>query len=113
MPKIAVLTRDLMFFSQVAETARRAGFDARQAESVDQLEPAATAVVIELRADSDPEALAEALLAAAPGVPLIAFGPHVQKEMLEAAREADFAFVGRRSEIGPRLPDVLRSLATR
>jgi hypothetical protein len=102
-----------MFFSQVAESARRAGFEARQVEAIGQLQAGFAAIVVELRADSEPEGIADALVATVPETPLIAFGPHVQKEMLEAARAADFAFVGRRSEVGPRLPDVLRSLLER
>jgi hypothetical protein len=108
---IAVLTGDLMFFSQVAETARRAGFEARQAETVEEIGDEVDAVLVELRAGNDPADLGGRLAAALPGVPLLAFGPHVQKDLLEAARTSDYAFVGRRSEIGPRLPDVLRSLS--
>jgi hypothetical protein len=111
MPTIAVLTGDLMFFSQVAETARRAGFEACQAETVEQVGAEVDAVVVELRAGGDPADLGRRLALALPGTPLLAFGPHVQKDLLEAARTSDFAFVGRRSEIGPRLPDVLRALA--
>jgi hypothetical protein len=75
---IVLETRDLMFRAKLDAVARAEGY------RVGRTLPAALAVV-ELHG---PEAIERVRGFVAAGVPVIAFGPHVEAALLRAAREA-------------------------
>jgi CheY-like chemotaxis protein len=90
-----MLCDDLIFFSRVAATARARGLVVRQVRSAAALleqakqEPPG-GVILDLHAEGlDVPALLAGLRAACPVVPrTVAFGSHVEADILRAAREA-------------------------
>ena len=113
---------DLIFATKIASTAEVLGVAARPARNVSMLrarleqvddgkanEPV-TCVMVDLELG---EAALELIQAAAGfgGVEVIAFGPHVMTEALEAAAEAGAGLVMARGAFTARLPDLIRGHA--
>lgn len=88
---VVVVTGDLMIGSRVAEFARSNGLKCRQVLpgpfAADP--PSAACVCIDLSAQRGPlSALLEKVAKPAEGGPrVVAFGPHVQEELLQSARD--------------------------
>lgn len=109
-----LLSRDLFFNSKITGTAQALGRRVSVATSHEKaLEKLASdpprVVFVDLGAADlcSPEALA-LLRQAAPSVPFIAFGSHVDTATLNAAREAGCAEVMPRSKLTACLPDLIR-----
>jgi hypothetical protein len=102
---VVVLTPDLMFYSRVAGPAESAGFTPEQAAGASDFDGEASVAVVELRIgmkDEDLRAIREKFA----GARVYGFGPHTQKDLLQAARAAGFDFVGLRSDLH-RLAELL------
>jgi len=116
---VVVLCADLFFTSQIEATARAAGIPLHLVESataaVDQATAsAASRLLVDLSTPGlDPHALMKLLragaAAAGPGTcpQVIGFGPHVQKDLLDAARQAGFDQVMPRSRFSAELSSIL------
>ncbi|OJW24658.1 MAG: hypothetical protein BGO49_06365 [Planctomycetales bacterium 71-10] len=114
-PSGLLLSRDLMFTVKIVSTARELGRTVRAVGRVEQAEAFLTehrprAVFVDLAAGDlvAPESLAK-LMATAPDVPFLAFGPHVDADALEAARAAGCREVMPRSKFTLKLPDLIRT----
>jgi CheY-like chemotaxis protein len=90
-----VLCDDLIFFSRIAEAARAVGLSVRQVRTQAELvttagKHAPGGVILDLHnPDLDLPALLAELHAACPAMPrVIAYGSHVEAEVLRAARKA-------------------------
>ncbi len=102
---IAALVRDLMFASRVRGAAPTAAV-AQKAEDLPRLlGPDTKLVILELEAEGAME-LIPRVMEQAPGARLVAFGPHVLEEKLEAARSAG-AEVMPRGQFVKRLPELV------
>lgn len=112
-----LISPDLFFTSKVTGTAQALGL---RVDSVDDIATAKSrleageigCVLLDLAA---PRVSVAELLAAMPDsarVPIIAFGSHVNVELLESARSAG-AEVMPRSQFSATLPDILRQLLAR
>jgi len=94
MPQGLVLSDDLIFFSRIAEAAKAAGLTVRQARTAAELVALASkrapgGVILDLHNPGlDLPALLAELRAACPTMPrAIAYGSHVEAEVLRAARK--------------------------
>ena len=103
-----LISSDLFFTSKVFGTAQAMGL---RVNAVDDIASAArlsgdaiACVLLDLAA---PRVSVVDVLAAMPGVPVIAFGSHVNVELLEAARSAG-AEVMPRSQFASTLPAILQ-----
>lgn len=103
--EIVALVRDLMFASRVRGAAPDAVVAQRAAGVVEAAGRATTLAIVELEAGGALEAV-RALRERCPEARLIAFGPHVMEEALEAAREAG-AEVLPRGAFVKRLPELV------
>ena len=114
-PSGLLLTRDLMFTSKVVGTGQALGLAIKAVGALDRAEALIAerpprVVFVDLAAGdlTSPEALAR-LMAAAPGVPFVAFGSHVDADALDAARRAGCREVMPRSKFTLQLPDLVRA----
>jgi AmiR/NasT family two-component response regulator len=112
------LISDLMTSSQAASAAQRAGTTLDVALSVDALVAKAeatrpTLVIVDLSHPNLDVAAAIARLKPllAPGGAILAFGPHVQHERLEAARAAGCDAVISRGEFHAKIEQILAQRA--
>jgi len=110
-----LLSRDLMFTVKITGTARELGFAVKvagDAETAAALirEHQPRAVIVDLAAGpvASPEALVQLQEVAGPQTPFVAFGSHVEADVLEAARAAGCREVMPRSKFTRELPDLLR-----
>ena len=101
---VAVLTRDLMFFSAVEGVAGAMGHRAEQVEDVSSAGEFGL-LVADLSGVAPGDVPA---IAALDPLRTAAFVPHVQVEMLAAARAAGIAHVYRRGALANELPGLLR-----
>lgn len=115
LPRVLIVSSDLFFSSQLRSATERAGaaadivMDAAQAASRAQSDRF-DALIIDLEA---PGLNLKPLLGSLPieGRPrVIAFGPHVQEQRLEAARAAGCDQVVSRGQIARGLPELLSSI---
>jgi CheY-like chemotaxis protein len=111
-----VLSDDLIFVSRIAETARAAGLSVRQARTPAELvvlarQNAPAGVIFDLQNPGlDLAALLAELRAACPVMPrVVAYGSHVEAELLRAAREAGCDLVLPRSKF---VKDLDRDIAS-
>lgn len=110
------LVADLMFASRVRGAATAAGVEARTVSRADALLEEARrrrprVVLLDLEARGVDVAALVARLRADPvtsGVPIIAFGSHVNREALQGARDAGVDRVLARSAFVRELPELLR-----
>ena len=107
---------DLMIAVRLQEAGKRAGTGVVMVESQEELlqrleAGGVTSVVIALGADGlDLRAIADA--AGGWGVPVLAFGPHVDVARLQAARDAGVERVFARGKFLRELPKILREWAS-
>jgi CheY-like chemotaxis protein len=90
LPICAIACKDLLSYSRLASAAKAAGYRALQVEgpeTVRAVAPQAALVLIDLQ---DPAGGLPCVRAAGthPHLPVFAIGPHVETELLEAARDA-------------------------
>jgi hypothetical protein len=110
-----VLSRDLFFTERVTATAEALGYrmlrvgESAQAATVLR-RPGPRVVVLDLTAGElvAPEAVSGYRQLTGPGTWFIAVGPHVQADLLEAARSAGCQVVLPRSKFSNELPALLR-----
>jgi CheY-like chemotaxis protein len=119
-PAVAVvaLVADLIFASRIRGTAQAAGVQAITVRSAaellqraGELQPSLILVDLDARAADPPTAIAR--LKEDPqtrDIPILAFGSHVQREAIEAARAAGADRVLARSAFVRELPFLLRRL---
>src|SRR5690242_17766779 len=110
-----LLSSDLTFPSQVTGAAQQLGLQLELAMSVPALLDKAAAaqaktVILDLSTGGLNPADVVSKLRALPQPPqaIVAFGPHVQEERLEAARQAGCDLVLTRGQFHARMGDVLR-----
>jgi hypothetical protein len=109
--RVVIATPDLFFGTQLNGLVRQAGFDPTPetvlARAIGQLQdPSVIGMIVDLETPGlDPAALMRELPASRPRV--IAFGPHVHKERLDAARQAGCDAVLTRGQISSG-PAVIR-----
>jgi CheY-like chemotaxis protein len=111
--KVLGCIRDLMFSTRVRDAARQHGHECqivtKAADVADNL-PGADLVVIDLMVMGG-GALEAVAAAAAAGVPVVAYGEHVQADVLQAGRDAGADEVFKRSEFTRRLEALLADAA--
>jgi DNA-binding response OmpR family regulator len=107
--KVLGCIRDLMFSTRVRDAARRHGHDCRivtkAADMAANLD-GADLVIVDLMIPGG-GALEAVTAAAGAGVPVVAYGEHVQAEVLQAGRDAGADEVLTRSEFTRRLEVLL------
>ncbi|MGE5594829.1 MAG: hypothetical protein ACM3S1_02200 [Hyphomicrobiales bacterium] len=104
--EVAVLTRDLMFFSAVEGVAGAMGHRAVQHESLDALGDPGIIIADLGSLDLDPAALA-----AHDPLRTHAFAPHVRTDLFAAARAAGLQ-IYRRGALATELPRLLTEYST-
>ncbi|MFO7259926.1 MAG: hypothetical protein DIU52_002140 [bacterium] len=112
---VLALAADLLFASRIRATAAAIGATVHLVRSAEELlararETSPRLVLIDLQARAGDPADAIRRLRAAPetaAVPIIAFGPHVSREAIEAARAAGATRVLARSAFVRELPGLL------
>jgi DNA-binding NarL/FixJ family response regulator len=115
-PGVLALISDLAIQSQVTAAAVRAGVPLEVAGTADalvaKLQPgAANRVIIDLSHPGlDTAEFVSRLLAVEPSTRILAFGPHVHKGKLEAARAAGCETVLSRGEFHARMDALLRAM---
>ncbi|HVW32732.1 MAG TPA: hypothetical protein VHL53_09355 [Acidimicrobiia bacterium] len=107
--KVLACIRDLMFSTRVRDAARRHGHDCRvvsQAAAVAGELAGTDLVIVDLMVPGG-GALDAVAAAVAAGVPVVAYGEHVQADVLQAGRDAGADEVLTRSEFTRRLEALL------
>ena len=111
--KVLACIRDLMFSTRVRDAARRHGHDCRvvtrAADVADNL-AGTDLVIVDLMVPGG-GALEAVSAAAAAGVTVVAYGEHVQADVLQAGRDAGADEVVTRSEFTRRLDALLSDAA--
>lgn len=121
-PMILYLAADLLWASKIKGTAEAAGIPARPVRSLDMLEARlADAAPVALILDLDKPEEAMAMLARLRGpqagpadraIRVLAFGPHVAKDLLQAARDAGADAVLTRGAFDHDMTGILLKLAS-
>ena len=113
---VVALVSDLAMQSQLNGAAARASVVVNVASSVEALlqrvaaEPPTAAILDLSHPGLDPGPLVERIRALAPGLPVIAFGPHVHHERLAAARQAGCEPVVSRGQFHAEMDAILKRL---
>ena len=107
--RVLGVIHDLMFSTRLRDTARDCGWDCqvvgKAAQAADHLEGTDLLIVdLMVRGGGALEAVEAALSA---GVTVVAYGEHVEADVLQAARDVGAAQVLTRSEYAYRLPVLL------
>jgi DNA-binding response OmpR family regulator len=108
--KVLACIRDLMFSTRVRDAARQHGHDCQivtRAGDVAANLAGADLVLIDLMVPGGGALEAVSAAAAADGVSVVAYGEHVQAEVLQAGRDAGADEVLTRSEFTRRLQALL------
>jgi DNA-binding NarL/FixJ family response regulator len=112
---IVALVADLIFASRITAVAHQAGVAVSVARTADQaraLLAGAGGLIVDLHLEADdPLELIRELKHAGGSVPIVAFGSHVQTQLLQAARDAGAETVLPRSKFTRDLDEILRQLA--
>jgi len=116
-PAVLALVADLIFASRIRGAADAQGVPVQVVRSADELLARARAapprlVLVDLEARAADPAGTIARLRATPegaGVPIIAFGAHVNRDAIEAARAAGATRVLARSAFVRELPELLEN----
>ena len=104
------LTNDLFFSSRVTGIAQRLGLDLRVASSLDKLPADCRLVLLDLTLPSlDVVATVKAVKDKQPAARVIAYGPHVQDALLQAAHAGGCDEVLSRGQYDREIERVLRS----
>ncbi|MBI5876136.1 MAG: hypothetical protein HZB53_00680 [Chloroflexi bacterium] len=103
---------DLMFSARVADTLKPLGLTTRDLRPREPLEPQISgAVLLVLQLAGSLEAWSALIAAAkAAGVPVLAFGAHVEAATLRAARQAGADLAVPNSQLAAELPALVSSL---
>ncbi len=112
MPTCLLLSNDLIFTSRIQQAANHAGVECLVVQDEVAMCAASdnqpSTVFIDLQALGDMSLSAiQAASKALPEARIIAFGPHVQADLLEAARQAGANLVLPRSAFVQQLPSLL------
>jgi CheY-like chemotaxis protein len=111
MARVVALMDDLFFQMKLAETAKQLGLEVKVAANGDRLlellEPAPGLVIVDLNARSEPIAAIKRAKQAQPGVPVVSFASHVERDRIEQARAAGSDEVLPRSAFTRNLADIL------
>ncbi|MCU0689481.1 MAG: hypothetical protein MUE97_07060 [Phycisphaerales bacterium] len=110
------LASDLLWASKIKGTADALGLACRPARDEGMLRArlgdcAVKAFIVDLEAGPVAIELIGVMRREAPGVRVIAFGPHVATEMLAAAQQAGAERVMTRGAFAEALPNLLQALA--
>jgi CheY-like chemotaxis protein len=111
---ILLLSRDLMFPSRVRAIAEQEGLEVATVQSAEQLierleNPGTELVLVDLTCPGiSPGAVQNAVRQSDSGPRLVGFGPHVQEELLESARDAGFDQVLGNGEFNRMMGNILR-----
>ena len=112
---IVAFLDDLIFSTKLSSTASAVGATVTVARTLEGLrerlegEPVGL-VLIDLSAGADPLEAVALARASAPDARVVAFGPHVEGELMNSARERGADEVLARSAFVRKLPDLLGSL---
>lgn len=114
-PTALLISADLMASSSAEGAARQAGVSLRTVGPPAAREAAHSglrfvALDLTARLNDLPELVAD-LRAAAPGVTLLAYGPHVQEARLEGARDSGFDLVISRGQFHRQIAELLTRYA--
>jgi len=107
---VAALTADLMFAARIRGTAPQARAVQSLAKLLEVVDEATELVLVDLQAREAIEAV-ERVREAAPRAQVIAFGPHVAEDSLEAARTAGADVVMTRGAFVRELGALVRGAA--
>ncbi len=110
MPVALLFCTDLMFGVQLQHMARKTGYAFKNARPGAPL-PQADVMIVDLAARGDWEAAIREV--SARGVPVIAFGPHMDAEGRKRARAAGATRVLANSNLARDLPRILTDLRER
>jgi CheY-like chemotaxis protein len=107
---------DLIWASKIKATADALGLAARPVRTPEMLaarlaDTAPTALLVDMDKGEEALALIRQARAALPWLAIVAFGPHVAKELLQSAREAGASDVLTRGALEHNMEDVLVKLA--
>ena len=106
---------DLLWATRIKATADALGVPCRPARNAAMLrarlaDSPVRALIVDLEAETGLDLIALARAEGGSGVRVLAFGPHVQKDRLQAARDAGADEVLTRGAFDHALPDLLVSL---
>lgn len=109
---ILAYVTDLIFAAKIASTGQALGVGVRLVRSVESLTAALAAgpcdrLLVDLNAGGDPIGAIRAARGRSVPPRIVAFGSHVQTDLLAAARDAGADAVMARSEFSSRLPELL------
>jgi DNA-binding NarL/FixJ family response regulator len=112
-----LVTTDLIFSTKITGTARAVGLDMQVVGSphaaAERLSASpASCVILDLGLPSITPDHIRAIVAAAAGSPVVAFGSHVDAAQLESARTAGCSDVMPRSRFAATLPQLLGQLVS-
>jgi len=117
MPRVVTVISDLLFSSKVTATGKALGIETRVVSTAEALVEAlcnetVRLVIVDMGL---PEAIARESLRAAATHPTqpatVAYFPHVESALAEAARQAGASIVLPRSRFSAELPDILTRFA--
>lgn len=111
---VVALVADLIYASKISGTARAAGVPAecrRSWESTAACLGNAAALIVDLQLGDDALAAIREARAQQPALHILAFGAHVEKELLAAASAAGATAAMPRSKFSARLADILVHLS--
>ncbi|HKP51728.1 MAG TPA: hypothetical protein VJ183_03655 [Chloroflexia bacterium] len=110
-PVAMLLCADLMFAVQLQSIARATGFRPETLRPSASVPQEAAVLVVNLADRSGPRRWESAVREAASlGIPVIAFGPHMDTDARRAAKEAGASRVLANSNLARDLPTILRAL---
>jgi len=110
-PVAALLCADLMFAVQLQNMARAAGLRPLLLRAGARLPDDAAVLVVNVGERAGPQAWEASMReAASNGIPIIAFGPHMDAESRRAAKAAGASRVLANSNLARDLPTILREI---
>jgi hypothetical protein len=110
---VAVVARDLMIATRIADAGARAGVEVRRYDAPDQLPPAAELTLVLVAWDERRPDWGERLLAWCAGAPqsgrprVVLFGPHTDLAAHAAARAAGLGPMWARSKLLAEIPTLI------
>jgi DNA-binding NtrC family response regulator len=112
MAEVLALVDDLFFQMKLVETAKQLGVELRACSNPDALateiaKSSPRLVIVDLNARSNPLGAVERVASDSPQIPLIGFLSHVQVDLAERARAAGCADVMPRSKLTRDLATIL------
>ena len=106
---VVMISGDLMFSSRVKAAAAQAGLEFRLGFGLPEQTESIRFVVLDLSTQSGQASqIAKQCAERCPAAKLIAYGPHVQVQKLEAARKAGIATVMTNGQFNSQLPTLFQ-----